>query len=92
MSMWYSIQIRPQLQLNVKNRSKRDKNEGNMPGISQKIILHPNYDTYECNFWHVYSFYIWAYDIIYELDLNYNQRSKTGKKRLKNGQKRVQKK
>ena len=54
MSMWYSIQIRPQLQLNAKNGSKMAKNEEQMPGICQKIILHLNYDTYEYNFWHVY--------------------------------------
>ena len=29
-----------------------------MPCICQKIILHPNYDTYECNFWYVYIIYI----------------------------------
>ena len=54
-----------------------------MPGICHKIILHPNYDTYECNFLHVYSFHILTYAIIYKLDLNYNQRSKKGKKRAK---------
>ena len=56
-----------------------------MPGICHKIILHPNYDTYECNFWHVYSFHIWAYDIIYKLDLNYKQRSKMDQKVPKAG-------
>ena len=56
MSMWYSIQISSQLQLNVKKVSKRAKNEEKMPGICQKIILNPNYDLYECILWHVYSF------------------------------------
>ena len=60
-----------------------------MSGKCHKIILHPNYDTYECNFWHVYSFHIWAYDIIYKLDLNYNQMLKTGKKTAKRGKKKV---
>ena len=37
---------------------KKAKNEEKMPGIYQQMILHPNYDTYEYNFWHVYSFHI----------------------------------
>ena len=45
MSVWYSKQIRPQLQINVKNGSKRAKNKEKMPGIYQQMILHPNYDT-----------------------------------------------
>ena len=54
MSVWYYIQIRPQLQSNVKNGSKKAKNVEKMPGICPKIILHLNYDSYECNFCHVY--------------------------------------
>ena len=41
MSVWYSIQIIPQLQLNAKNGSKMAKNEEQMPGICQKIYLTP---------------------------------------------------
>jgi len=52
-----------------------------MPGLYQKIILHPNYDTYECNFWQGNSFHIWAYDSIYKLNLDYNQRLKMGQKK-----------
>ena len=32
---------------------KKSQIEFKMPGICQKIILHPNYDTYEFNFWYV---------------------------------------
>ena len=35
---------------------------------------------YECNFWHVYTIYICAYDKLQEFDPKYNQRSKKGKK------------
>ena len=66
MSVLYSIQIRPQLQVNVKKLGK-------MPRICQKIILHPNYDTYECNFLHVYSFNIWVNDILYELGIKFKK-------------------
>ena len=54
MSIWYSIQVRSRLKSNVKKGSNKYKNEGKMPGICQKIILHPNYDNYKCNFCHVY--------------------------------------
>ena len=37
---------------------KITKNVFSLPGIGQKIILHPNDDTYECNFVHDYSFNI----------------------------------
>ena len=47
---------------------------------------------YECNFWHVYTIYIWAYDNLYEFEPKYNQMTKNCKKkvqktinRLKNG-------
>ena len=79
MNMWYSIQIRPQLQLNVKNGSKRAKNEEKMPVICQKW-LHSKYDTYECIFLNVYSFNIWVCDILYELGHNYKQMSKIDQK------------
>ena len=53
-----------------------------MPGICQKIILHPNYETYECNFWHIYIIFRVAYDNLYEFNLKYNKRSKKGQKRV----------
>ena len=83
MSVWYSIQIKPQLQLNFKNGSKRGQKWWEMPGICQKNILHSNYETYESNFWHIDLYHIWVYAILYELALAYNTMSKTGKKRVK---------
>ena len=34
--------------------SKRVKKGVKIPGIQKNMILHHNYGTYECNFWHVY--------------------------------------
>ena len=31
-------------------------------GNWKNMISHPNYGTYECNFWHGYTFITWAYD------------------------------
>ena len=53
-----------------------------MPGICKKMISHPNYDTYECNFWHIYIIFRVAYDNLYEFNLKYNKRSKKGQKRV----------
>ena len=39
---------------------------------------------YECNFWHVYTIYIFAYDNLQEFDPKYNQRLKKGQKRFQN--------
>ena len=48
------------------------------PGICQKIILHTNYDTYECNFWHINVIFRVAYDNLDEFNLKYDKRSKKG--------------
>ena len=50
-------------------RQKIQKNTRYIP----KFILYPNYEIYECNFWHVFEFYIWVNDILYELDLLTNK-------------------
>ena len=51
--------------------------------ISKKMVkiknAHRN-TIYECNFWHVYTIYICAYDNLQEFDPKYNQRKKKGKK------------
>ena len=49
---------------------KKAQKLGKKPGICQKIILHPNYDTYKYNFCHV-NF------------KKYMQISKIGQKRIK---------
>ena len=56
-----------------------------IPGIWKNIISHPNYGTYECNFWHVYTIFTCAYDNLQEFDPKYKQGSKKGQKRLKMG-------
>ena len=58
----------------IKNAHRNTKNARNIP----KMILHPNYDNYECNFLHIYIIYIGVYDNLYEFNLKYNKRSKKG--------------
>ena len=53
------------------DNSFMSQNEFEIPGICQKIILHPNYETYEFNFWYVYSFNM-SVIFLYKLGLNYN--------------------
>ena len=55
------------------------------------MISQHNYGTYECNFWHVYTIFIYAYDNLWEFNPKYKQRpmkdqngSKIGKKIGKN--------
>ena len=47
-------------------------------GIWTNMISQPNYGTYECNFWHVYTIFTCAYDNLQEIDPKYNQGSKKG--------------
>ena len=55
--------------------------------IGKKIVkiknAHRN-TIFECNFWHVYTIYICAYDNLQEFDPKYNQRPKKGQKRVQN--------
>ena len=44
---------------------------------------------YECNFWHVYTFFTCTYDNLQEFYPKYNQRSKKGQKGSKKGPKQV---
>ena len=53
------------------------------------MISHPNYGTYECNFWHVYTIFTCAYENLQKFDSKYNQRPKMGQKGSKKGSKQV---
>ena len=49
-----------------------------MSGKSQKWILNPNYEIYECNFLQGYLFYKWTDNNLYEIGLKCSQHSKKG--------------
>ena len=64
-------------QKRVKIGSKIGKNMVKIKNAHRNTI-------YEYFFWHVYTFYICAYDNLQEFDPKYNYRSKNGQKRVQN--------
>ena len=68
-------------------RIKKGQKGVKISGIWKNMISYPNYGTYECNFWHVYTIFKYAYDNIQDFDPKYNQRPKNGQKGSKIGPK-----
>ena len=47
---------------NITKGQKMGQKGVKISGISKNMISYPNYGTYECNFWHIYTIFKHAYN------------------------------
>ena len=70
----------------TKGQKRVRKGPKQVKKIVKLKIAHRN-TIYDCNFWHVYTIFKYAYDNLQDFDPKYNQRPKKGQKGSKIGPK-----